>query len=175
MSKVLKRETVFQGRAFNVRVDEVEYAPGRTHRIEIVEHSGAVTLVPVDADGRIYFIRQYRHAVVETMLELPAGTLHDAEDPTLGAQRELQEEIGMRAGKLEHLASFYLAPGYSTELMHAYLATELTPAPLPQDEDESIVVAPLSVAEVMRAVTHGEVRDAKSLAALFAASRRLGW
>lgn len=175
MSIVLHRETVFTGRAFNVRVDEVEYAPGRTHRIEIVEHSGAVTLVPVDADGRIYFIRQYRHAVGETLLELPAGTLHDAEDPLLGAQRELQEEIGMRAGKLEPLASFYLAPGYSTELMHAYLATELTPAPLPGDEDEAITLAPLSVAEALAAITRGEVRDAKSLAALFAASRRLGW
>jgi len=173
--KTLKSEHIFHGRAFNVRVDEVEYAPGRTHRIEVVEHSGAVTLVPVDAEGRVWFIRQYRHAVAETMLELPAGTLHPAEDPALGAQRELQEEIGRRAGVLERLASFYLAPGYSTELMHAYLATDLSPAPLPPDEDEAIVTAPLSLAEAMQAVARGEVRDAKSLAALFAAARRLGW
>jgi ADP-ribose pyrophosphatase len=173
--RVLKSAHAFRGRAFSVRLDEVEYAPGKTHRIEIVEHTGAVTLVPVDTAGRVCFIRQYRHAVAETMLELPAGTLHGTEDPAFGAQRELQEEIGMRAGRLEKLAEFYLAPGYSTELMHAYLATDLTPAPLPQDEDEVIALAPLSVAETLAAVAGGEVRDAKSLAALFAAARRLRW
>lgn len=173
--RVMKSETVFRGRAFNVRLDEVEYAPGRATRIEIVEHVGAVTMVPVDDRGQIWFIRQYRHAIGQELLELPAGTLHDGEDPAAGAARELQEEIGMRAGRLELLASFWLAPGYSTELMHAFLATDLQPAPLPPDEDEIISAAPLPAAEALAAVARGEVRDAKSLAALFAAARRLGW
>lgn len=173
--KVLNSERVFQGRAFAVRLDEVEYAPGRRTRIEVVEHVAAVTMVPLDDSGHLWFIRQYRHSVGETVLELPAGTLHNGEDPALGAARELQEEIGMQAATLEHLASFWLAPGYSTELMHAYLATGLSPAILPQDEDEIIAVAKLSIAEALAAVARGELRDAKSLAALFAASRKLGW
>lgn len=173
--RILRSETVFRGRAFGVRLDEVEYAPGRTMRMEIVEHVGAVTVLPLDDAGRVWFIRQYRHSVGETILELPAGTLHGDEDPALGAQRELQEEIGMRAARLELLTTFWLAPGYSTEKMHAYLATGLTPAPLPQDADERIEVAPLPVAEALAAVERGEVRDAKSLATLFAAARRLGW
>jgi len=173
--KVLKSETAFTGRAFSIRLDTVEYAPGKTHRMEIVEHSGAVTMVPVDEKGHVWFIRQYRHSVGETILELPAGTLHTSEDPAVGAQRELQEEIGMQAARLEHISTFFLAPGYSTEKMYAYLATELSPAPLPQDADEQIEVVKLSVAEAMAAVDRGEVRDAKSLAALLAAGRRLGW
>ncbi|MBL8045261.1 MAG: NUDIX hydrolase [Anaerolineales bacterium] len=173
--KVLKSEIAFTGRAFSIRLDEVEYAPGKTHRMEIVEHTGAVTMVPVDAAGNVWFIRQYRHSVGETILELPAGTLHADEDPALGAQRELQEEIGMQAARLEHISTFFLAPGYSTEKMYTYLATELSPAPLPPDADEQIEVVKLTVAEALAAVDNGDVRDAKSLAALLAASRRLGW
>lgn len=173
--KVLKSEIIFRGRAFGVRLDEVEYAPGRTTRMEIVEHVGAVTMLPLDDAGRLWFIRQYRHSVGELLLELPAGTLHGDEDPALGAQRELQEEIGMRAARLELLTTFWLAPGYSTEKMYAYLATDLTPAPLPQDDDERIEVVRLPVAEALAAVERGEVRDAKSLAVLFAAARRLRW
>lgn len=172
---VLSTEIVFRGRAFAVRLDQIEYAPGRTTRIEIVEHSGAVTMVPVDAAGRIWFIRQYRHAIAQELLELPAGTLEADEDPAAGAARELQEEIGMRAGRLDPLAQYYLAPGYSTELMHAYLARDLSPAPLPQDEDEMIEVVPLPIAEALAAAAQGVIRDAKSLAALFAAARVLGW
>jgi ADP-ribose pyrophosphatase len=174
-ARVLKSETVFRGRAFGVRLDEVEYAPGRATVIEVVEHVGAVTMVPLDEAGQLWFIRQYRHAVGQELLELPAGTLHGGEDPAEGAARELQEEIGMRAERLEPLAAFWLAPGYSTERMHAYLATGLHPAPLPQDEDELIRVEKLTVAEALAASGKGEVQDAKSLAALFAAARRLGW
>ncbi len=175
MPTVLKSEITFRGRAFNVRLDEVEYAPGRTHRMEVVEHTGAVTIAPLDHEGNLWFIRQYRHPVGETILELPAGTLTPDEDPAAGAGRELQEEIGMRAGTLEKIGMFYLAPGYSTELMHVYLATDLSPAPLAQDEDELITVEKLPVARALELAMRGEVRDAKSLAALFAASRRLGW
>lgn len=172
-ARVLKSETVFRGRAFNVRLDEIEYAPGRTTRMEVVEHTGAVTMVPVDDEGRVWFIRQYRHPIGQELLELPAGTLEPGEDPAAGAARELQEEIGMRAEQLEPLLAFYLAPGYSTELMHVYLARGLRPASLPQDEDEVISPVPLPLAEALAAADRGEVRDAKSLAALFAAARRL--
>lgn len=173
--RVLKSETAFAGRAFSVRLDEVEYLPGRSTRMEIVEHTGAVTMVPLDGDGHLWFIRQYRHAAGEVILELPAGTLAAGEDPAAGADRELQEEIGMKAGRLTRLISFFLAPGYSTELMHVFLATELLPSVLEQDEDEMITVERLPVARALELAAHGAVRDAKSLAALFAAARHLGW
>ena len=173
--KVLNSEIRYHGRAFDVRVDEVEFAPGRTTRLDIIDHPGAVTILPLDGEGRLWFIRQYRHAAGETLLELPAGTLKAGEDPMLAANRELQEEIGMRAEKLEEIATFYLAPGYSTELMHFYLATGLSESALPQDEDEQIVVVKVPVGDAWRLVETGNLMDAKSLVGVMAAARRLGW
>ncbi len=159
-------ETTFTGRAFAVRVDELEYAPGRRHRIEVVVHSGAVTMLPVE-DGQIWFVRQYRHPSGKILLELPAGTLREGEDPALAAGRELQEEIGQRAVTLTPLGSFWLAPGYSTELMHAFLATGFTPDPLAQDEDEVIELVKVPVTEALALARSGQIQDAKSLATLF--------
>ena len=173
--KVLNSEVRYRGRAFSVRVDDVEFAPGRTHRLDIVEHTGAVTILPLDDAGQIWFIRQYRHAAGQTLLELPAGTLEPGEDPTLAANRELQEEIGMRAERLEEIATFFLAPGYSTELMHLYLATGLRPSALDQDEDEMIAVEKVPVSAVWGLIEKGELADAKSLVGVLAAARRLRW
>src|SRR5436305_13440336 len=117
LPKVISTETRYQGRAFKVRVDEVEIRPGQVVRLDVVEHTGAITLLPLDDDQNIWFVRQYRHPSRAILLELPAGTLNPGEQPAIAANRELQEEIGMRAEHLEELASFYLAPGYSSELM----------------------------------------------------------
>ena len=175
MPKLIARKTVYQGRAFNVRVDEVELRPGLTVPLDIIEHTGAVTMLPLDGDGLLWFIRQYRHSVGETILELPAGTLEPGEDPAVGAARELQEEIGMKAEHLEKLAGFWLAPGYSTEFMHLYLATGLTPSALAQDEDEMIAVEKLRPAQALALAARGELRDSKSLVALDLAAHRFGW
>lgn len=175
MPKLIARQTVYQGRAFNVRVDEVELRPGLTVPLDIIEHTGAVTMLPLDSDGWLWFIRQYRHSVGEVILELPAGTLEAGEDPAVGAARELQEEIGMKSGHLEKLAGFWLAPGYSTEFMHLYLATDLTPSVLEQDEDEMIAVEKLRPAQALALVARGELRDSKSLVALYLAAHRFGW
>src|SRR5574337_203711 len=175
LPKVLNSETVDRGRAFSVRVDEMEYRPGRSTRIEIVEHSGAVTMLPLDHEQQVWFIRQYRHSIGATILELPAGTRKPGEDPAVGAGRELQEEIGMRAGKLERLLSFWLAPGYSTELMHVYLATGLTPSTLDQDEDEIIAVEKVPLARAVAMAASGDLRDSKSLVGVLSAARRFGW
>ena len=172
---VLKTETMYRGRAFTVRVDELELRPGLTTRLDVIEHPGAVTLLPFDAEGYLWFIRQYRHCAGETILELPAGTLEPGEDPAAGAARELQEEIGMRAGQLEKLSGFWLAPGYSTEFMHLYLATDLSPSQLEQDADEIITVEKLRPAQALACAARGELRDSKSLVALFVAARRFGW
>jgi ADP-ribose pyrophosphatase len=175
LPKVITSEKVYQGRALSVRVDEVELRPGQVARLDVIEHTGAVTLLPLDADQNIWFVRQYRHPARQELLELPAGTLNPGEQPALAANRELQEEIGMRAGRLEELASFYLAPGYSSELMHVYLAQDLTPSQLAPDADEFLSIEKIPASQVMGLVMRGELHDAKSLATLLLAARRFGW
>jgi ADP-ribose pyrophosphatase len=175
LPKVINSETRYQGRAFSVRVDEVELRPGHVARLDVIEHTGAITLLPLDEAGNIWFVRQYRHPARQVLLELPAGTLNPGEQPALAANRELQEEIGMRAGRLEELASFYLAPGYSSELMHVFLAQELSPSVLAPDEDEYLTIEKVPAAGAMALIESGALRDAKSLATLLLAARRLGW
>jgi ADP-ribose pyrophosphatase len=174
--RVLQTETLYRGRALALRLDEVEYAPGRSTRLEIVEHAEAVVVLPLDEDGNVWFVRQYRHPAGQDLLELPAGILPDGESPEAGARRELQEEIGLTAGSLERVLSFWLAPGYSTEYMHIFLATRLSPAPLAGDEDEVLTIekAPLAQAVAM-ALDESQVCDAKTSLALLAAARRQGW
>ena len=175
LPKIIKSETRYQGRAFSVRVDEVELRPGHVARLDVIEHTGAITLLPLDDAHNVWFVRQYRHPARQNLLELPAGTLNPGEQPELAANRELQEEIGMRAGRLEKLASFYLAPGYSSELMHVFLAQELIPSVLAPDEDEFLSVEKIPAGQCLGLIERGELRDAKSLATLLLAARRLGW
>jgi ADP-ribose pyrophosphatase len=167
--EVLKSQTVYQGRAFNVRRDEVRLPGGRLARLDIVDHPGAVTLVPVDDGGRILFVRQFRYAVQEDLLELPAGTLEQGESPEVCALREVREETGMSADQLMKLGEFFLAPGYSTEYMHIYLLTGLKSAPLEGDADEFISVEPLRIEQAFELARSGVIRDAKSISALFLA------
>ena len=173
--KLLKSETLYRGRTFSLRVDELEIRPGVSTRLDIVEHGGAVTILPLDHENNIWFIRQYRHSAGGVLLELPAGTLAEGEDPLAGAERELQEEIGMRPGKLEWLLDFWLAPGYSTELMRVYLAADLTPSKLAHDEDEVIVVEKIPAARAVEMAARGELVDSKSLVSVLVAARRFGW
>jgi ADP-ribose pyrophosphatase len=175
LPKVIKSETRYEGRAFRVRVDEVELRPGQVVQLDVIEHTGAITLLPLDEANNIWFVRQYRHPARQVLLELPAGTLNPGEPPAVAANRELQEEIGMRAGRLEELASFYLAPGYSSELMHVFLAQELSASALAPDEDEYLTIEKVPAAGVMALIQSGALRDAKSLAALLWAARRFGW
>lgn len=172
--ETVSSEVVFRGRVFNVRQDQVRLPDGRTAALDIVEHEGAVTLVPLDEQERVWFIRQYRHAAGGTILELPAGTLRPGEPIEACARRELREEIGMDPGRLTYLGACYLAPGYSTERNHLYLAQDLTPAPLPGDADEVIEVTPLPLPEAVAMAVRGEIEDAKSLAGLFLALGHLG-
>jgi ADP-ribose pyrophosphatase len=171
--KTLKSEKMYQGRAFDVRRDQVQLPQGKVTNLDIVEHVGAVTIVPVDPDGQMMFVRQYRHPAGGEILELPAGTLEPGEDPIECAHREIQEEIGMGAGYLRMIGEFFLAPGYSTEFMHVFLATDLFPASLPGDEDEVLSVIRYPVEAVFEAAHAGEIKDAKTLAALFLVRRFL--
>jgi ADP-ribose pyrophosphatase len=171
--KLLKSEAVFSGRAFKIRRDTLELPDRRTTRLDIVEHIGSVILVPLDENGNLLFVRQYRHAAGLDLLELPAGTLDEGEEPDACAHRELREETGMRAESVRELGSFYLAPGYSTELMHVFLATGLHPDPLEADEDEFLSVERLSIEQAFGLASKGDLPDAKTLAALYLAQNQL--
>lgn len=167
--ELLKTETLLQGRAFKIRRDTLKTPDGRETKFDIVEHGGSVVIVPVDADGNLLFVRQYRHAASMDMLELPAGT-RDGNEPFADcAAREIREETGMEAGKLIQVGSFYLAPGYSTEYMGVFLATDLKHNPLEADDDEFLSVEKIPVQEALKMAERGDMPDAKSLAALLMA------
>jgi ADP-ribose pyrophosphatase len=171
--ETIQTTPIYHGRVFDVRVDEVRLPDGRTKKLDIVDHPGAVVIVPVDAQGQVWFIRQYRHAAGQEMLELPAGVCEPGEAPERSAARETQEEIGMSAGDMKKIGEFYIAPGYSTEYLHIYLATRLTPAPLPPDDDEFIVVERIPIAQAYALAGQGQIYDSKSLAALLLAQTHL--
>jgi ADP-ribose pyrophosphatase len=166
---LLGSEIVYKGRAFDVRRDKLRTPDNLTVQFDVIEHVGSVIIVPVDEKGQMYFVRQYRHAIGVDLLELPAGTLEPGEPPEEAAAREIREEIGMAAGTLKEIGSFYLVPGYSTELMHVFLATDLRDDPLEADADEYLSVESCSVAEAFHLAESGQLPDAKSVAALLLA------
>ncbi|MBN2149069.1 MAG: NUDIX hydrolase [Anaerolineales bacterium] len=164
--ELLSSKNTYHGRAFSVRRDEIRLPDGALARLDIVEHVGAVTILPLDDQGQVWFVRQYRHAAGIELLELPAGTLEPGEDPQVCAHREIREETGMAAGRLQKIGEFFLAPGYSTEYMHVYLAQDLLHDPLPGDQDEFLSVERYPLAQVYAMLRNGEIRDAKTIAAL---------
>jgi ADP-ribose pyrophosphatase len=171
--ELLKSDIVYPGRAFTIRRDTLRLPDGHETRLDIVEHVGSVVIIPVDEQRNLLFVRQYRHATQLELLELPAGTLNEGEQPEACARREIREETGMAAGKMEYLGGFYLAPGYSTEYMHVYLASDLRPNPLEADADEFLTVEVLPLDTALTMAKRGEIPDAKSLAALLLAQKRL--
>lgn len=168
-------EIVHRGYYLHVRVDEIVRPDGTAGRRDIVWHPGAVTMIALDAEDRVQLVRQYRLAAGRTLLELPAGTLDvlpdgSIEDPEVAAPRELEEETGFRAGTWRRLGSFWTAPGFATELMHLYLATDLRPAHedrLGPDVDERLELEAIPWREAVAMAERGEIEDAKSIVGLF--------
>ena len=171
--ELIKSETILQGRAFKIRRDYLKTPHGQETRLEIIEHGGSVVIIPIDEEGNILFVRQYRHATGQDMIELPAGTRDGNEPYEECAAREIREETGMGAEKLEKVGEFYLAPGYSTEFMAVFLATNLNHNPLAADEDELLSVEKIPVRKAMEMAQNGEMLDAKSLAAFLLAKSHL--
>ena len=173
---VVERRLIHRGRYLEFRVDTIERADGTRGERDIVGHPGAVAMLAIDEADRVLMVRQFRLAAGDVLLEIPAGTLDvDAatgavEDPELASRRELEEETGYRAGSWRRLTSFWTAPGFASELMHLYLATDLVPAHpderLGPDEDEHLELERVPFAEALAAADRGEIRDAKSLVAL---------
>ena len=172
--EIVSSETMFTGRIFDVRRDHVRLPDGKVAKFEFVVHEKSITLLPIDQDGQIWFIEQFRHPVGKNLLELPAGVMGKGEEPIVAAQRELREETGVAARELTCIGEFYLAPGYSDEYMYVYLARQLYPAPLTPDEDEFIRVIKTPAVEALRMGENGQIFDAKTLAALLLARPYLG-
>lgn len=171
--RVLSSQEVFEGRIIRVRRDEVELPGGRRSAREVVEHPGAVAVVAVDDQGEVLLVRQYRHAVGRVTLEIPAGTLKPGEDPLDCARRELEEETGCRAESFHRLASFYTTPGFTSELMHLYLAEGLRSGAQNPDEDEDLELVRLPLPKALEVVTEEDRGDGKSLAGLLLAEKHL--
>jgi ADP-ribose pyrophosphatase len=170
---LLESERVYHGHAFDVRRDRVRLPMGRVTAFDIVEHAGAVAMVPVDDQGYLWLVRQYRHATGKVILEIPAGTLEPGETPSECAARECREEIGMAAGRLTPLGEGFLAPGYSTEYMTFFLAQDLTPAPLEGDLDEDIQIEKVKLAQLPQLIASAVLQDVKTLAGLYLAQAAL--
>ena len=167
--KLLRTEALFQGRAFKIRRDYLQTPSGAETHFDIVEHGGSVVIIPVDSEGNILFVRQYRHPAGKDLLELPAGTRDGDEPYEQCAAREIREETGMAASSLVRIGDFYLAPGYSTEFMAVFVAEGLRHDPLQADADEFIDVEQVPLRKAIEMASQGQVPDAKSLAALFLA------
>ncbi|MCL4309877.1 MAG: NUDIX hydrolase [Actinomycetota bacterium] len=170
-NKVLSTSRIYDGRIINLRLDEVELPDGRHARREVVEHPGASVIVPVDQQGRVYLVRQYRDAAAEELLELPAGKLEPGEEPLACARRECLEELGLEAGSWTHLASFYSSPGFCDELLHCFLARELRQGVSDADRDEFLTPESWPLANLAELL--GQLKDAKSIAGLLLARQAL--
>jgi ADP-ribose pyrophosphatase len=159
--------TVFEGRILTLEVDRVRTPGGGESVREVIRHPGASVMVPVTDDGKVLFVRQFRYPTGGVLLELPAGKLDPGEDPQICAERETAEETGFRPRRTEKLGEFYTAPGFTDELVRAFLVTDLVAAPEAEaDADELVELVSLSLPEYRDLIARGEIRDAKTLAAM---------
>jgi ADP-ribose pyrophosphatase len=163
----------YRGRSIEVWAEEVELPNGRRAHLDVVRHPGAAAVVPFVSEHEVLLIRQYRHAAGGTIWEVPAGKL-DGQTPEACAARELEEEAGRRAGRLERLGRIWTTPGFTDEVIHLFAAFDLTPVPRRPEDEEVIEVAPLAFRDALDLVWRGELADAKSALALLHAAHRLG-
>jgi len=172
--EVISSEDIYKGKIFDVY--EAEICDGEIrYKREIVKHKGSAVIIPVFADKTVALVRQYRHAAGEYLLEIPAGTLNLEENPEAGALRELEEEIGVKAGKIEKLIEFYVSPGFLTEKMHLYLATDLHETQQNLEEDELLSIEKLTFPEAFEKIKNGEIQDAKTIVGLILAGAKFGF
>jgi len=171
LPRVVNSRPVHAGRVLQIRVDEVEMPNGTVTAREVVHHPGAVAMVPVRNDGHLLLVTQYRHAMGARLLEIPAGTLEPGEDPLLAAGRELREEVGFRAGRMDYVGRFYVAPGYCDELLHLYICRDLEVDSLDADDDEDIEVEAMTLDEALEAIADERIVDAKSIIGILQWSR----
>lgn len=171
--QILGSTEIFSGRVFTVTVDTV-HEGDKTYQREVVHHPGSAVIIPVFEDGTIALVRQYRHPAVRFLLEAPAGTLHRGEVPEEGAARELEEELGFVAGRLEKLSEFFVSPGFCEEKMWLYLATDLTGTSQRLEADEILEIVRIPFSQALSMITTGEIEDAKTIIGVMLAAPRVG-
>ena len=165
--KVVSTEFVFKGRAVNLRVDTVEMPGGRRTTREIVEHPDCVAIVPVDTQGNVLLVRQYRHAPGKELLEIPAGGIDPGEDAETAVKREMGEETGFSPRTIKRLGGFYSSPGFCTEYLHLFLATDLVPNRLEAEDTEGIQVVKTRPEDLEGLIRSEEICDSKSIAGIY--------
>jgi len=164
--KKLSSQQIYRGRAVNLHVDTVEKPSGRKATREVVEHSDCVAVVVLDDQDNVLLVRQFRYPIGKFLVEVPAGGINAGEEPLDCVRRELQEEIGYLPQKIENLGGFYSIPGYGTEYLYCYLATNLVPSRLVAEDTEGIELVRVLTNQIPRLIASGEICDAKSIAAL---------
>lgn len=166
-------QRAFDGRLIKVDVHDVELPDGSTSKREVVQHPGAVAVLALDEQNQVLLVRQFRTAAGRVLAEIPAGTLEPGEAPLLCAEREMQEETGYKPGKLQPIGGFFVAPGYTTEYIHLFIATELSESRLNADADEFIAVERVTYSEALAMIERAEIVDGKSIIALLKGARLL--
>ena len=164
--KTIASKHIYRGPYLQLREDLLDMGLEHPIRRVIVEFGQAVVIAPIDEQDQVLMVRQYRHPPARTLLELPAGGIAEGEEPQATAQRELREETGYAAQRLQPMGGFYSAPGFCDEYLHFFVARGLRKDPLPPDEDEHIELAPVPLDRVPDMIRSGEIRDAKSIAGL---------
>jgi ADP-ribose pyrophosphatase len=157
---------IYKGRIVNLNLETVTLPNGVTVALEIIHHPGAAAVVPLKEDGTVVLIRQYRHAVGGFIYEIPAGKLHPGEDPRDCAQRELEEEVGYRAGSLELLTSFFTTPGFTNEVIHIFKGTALTPGTQSLGQDEVLDIIEIPIEKAIAQIHDGTIKDGKTIVGL---------
>jgi len=168
LENTLSSQSIYEGRVVRLRVDTVETADGRETTREIVEHADCVAVVVIDDEDNVLLVRQFRKPVEKELLEIPAGGIDPGEGPEDAVRRELREEIGYLPHKLERLGGFYSTPGYCTEYLYLYLASDLAPSQLFAEDTESIELVRVPLSQIPGLITSGGICDAKSIAGLLA-------
>lgn len=172
--ELIENEQIYKGKIFDVSLATVR-EDGITYQRDIIAHHGSAVIVPVFADKTVALVRQYRHAAGKYLREIPAGSLKEGEDPQAGAERELEEEIGVAAGRIEKLSEFFVSPGFLTEKMHVFLATELTEVGQKLEADELITIERHDFPTLFQMIAGGEFEDAKTMVGLILAGARFGF
>jgi len=166
MEKTLSSRLIYEGRAVKLRVDTVKMPNGRETTREVVEHSDCVAIVAIDENDNVLLVKQFRQPVEKALLEIPAGGIEPREDPVATVHRELREETGYLPRKVERFGGFYSSPGYCTEYLYLYLATDLIPSPLSAEDTENISLIRVPTTQIPSLITSGSICDAKSIAGL---------
>ncbi len=164
--KMISTHRAYRGKILNLRIDKVETPDGKKVIREVVEHEPAVGILPVTSDGSVLLIRQFRYALGQEILEIPAGIVDEGEDFLSAARRELQEEIGYYPGTLEEMGRMYNSPGFCTEMLILFLASDLRPSKLDHDDDEFIETVSIPAEEIASLLADGKIIDGKTFSAL---------